>query len=125
MGNIVIDVADGAEKEDRPFYFFVDRRNKIVAHRPNSRQGFGEVFLCKSLLNIATTGNTYAHVMPEVKVAAGININGLLKKNKKVSSQKERILSEKLTTKRLHYFTVLPYFSKAETRMNTGRSDTI
>jgi len=45
--------------------------------------------------DIATTGNTYAHVMPEVKVAAGVNMNGLLKKNKKVSPQKERILAEK------------------------------
>jgi len=44
--------------------------------------------------DIATTGNTYAHVMPEVKVAAGVNMNGLLKKNKKVSPQKERILVE-------------------------------
>ncbi|MCO5387846.1 MAG: site-specific integrase [Desulfosporosinus sp.] len=45
--------------------------------------------------DIATTGNTYAHVMPEVKVAAGVNMNGLLKKDKKISSQKERILVEK------------------------------
>ena len=45
--------------------------------------------------DIATTGNTYAHVMPEVKVAAGVNMNGLLKKNKKVSPQKERILTDK------------------------------
>jgi len=33
--------------------------------------------------------------MPEVKVAAGVNMNGLLKKDKKVSPQKERILSGK------------------------------
>ena len=46
--------------------------------------------------DIATTGNTYAHVMPEVKVAAGINMNGLLKKNKKESSQKERTQVEKV-----------------------------
>ena len=32
---------------------------------------------------------------------------------------------EKLIKIRLHYFTVSPYFSKAETRMITGRSDTI
>jgi len=32
--------------------------------------------------------------MPEVKAAAGVN-NGLLKKNKKISPQKERIQVEK------------------------------
>jgi len=41
------------------------------------------------------TLNTYAHVMPEVKVAAGVNMNGLLKKNKKLSPQKERIITDK------------------------------
>ena len=42
--------------------------------------------------DIATTGNTYAHVMPEVKVAAGVNMNGLLKKDKKRSPQNGRNL---------------------------------
>ncbi len=42
--------------------------------------------------DISTTGNIYAHVMPEIKAEAGVNMNGLLKKkNKKVSPQKERI----------------------------------
>ena len=45
--------------------------------------------------DISTTGNTYAHVMPEVKVAAAVNMNGLLKKNKKISPQTERILGLK------------------------------
>ena len=40
--------------------------------------------------DISTTGNTYAHVMPEIKIAAGVNMNGLLKKDKKISPQLER-----------------------------------
>ena len=45
--------------------------------------------------NISTTGNNYAHVVPEVKAEAEANMNGLLKKNKKVSPQKERIQVQK------------------------------
>ena len=45
--------------------------------------------------DISTTGNTYAHVMPEVKVAAAINMNGLLKKDKKRSPQNGRNLVKK------------------------------
>ena len=43
--------------------------------------------------DISTTGNIYAHVMPEVKVAAGVNMNDILKpKIKKAPPQKGKVL---------------------------------
>lgn len=49
----------------------------------------------RSFRDISTTGNNYAHVMPEVKVAAAVNMNGLLKKDKKRSPQNGRNLIKK------------------------------